>query len=72
MQLRRASIGDLPFIANLERVFCELHFIGADALSVHEQLFQDRDYLYWIVESEGQQAGYAILRASLQPTGPSN
>ena len=61
MQLRRASINDLPYLTSLERFFCELNFIGADPLSVHEQCVHDQDHLYWIVESEGQPAGYIIL-----------
>jgi RimJ/RimL family protein N-acetyltransferase len=67
MKLRRAVPEDLPYILRLEKHYNELGFIGADSLETHQRRFADPDCLYWVVESNGQPAGYAVLRGLASP-----
>lgn len=62
MTLRQATEEDLPFIAALERKFCDLGFVGADSLETHRARLADEDCSYSIVESGGGPAGFVILR----------
>jgi diamine N-acetyltransferase len=65
MTMRRASIGDLPFIIRLEQQFHALNLVGADDLATHQQRMNDPDFEFWIAEHQGTPAGHVILRGIL-------
>jgi RimJ/RimL family protein N-acetyltransferase len=62
VRLRHATPEDLPFLLELEVRFCSLGFVGRDDAAVHERQMADADFVYYIVEQKGEQAGYVILR----------
>jgi len=62
MKLRRAALEDLPFLLPLEQKFCQLGLVGGDDRGTHERQMTDPDCLYYLVEENGERAGYVILR----------
>jgi RimJ/RimL family protein N-acetyltransferase len=62
MNFRRASAEDLPYIFGLEQRYRELRYLGGDDAATHQRQLADPDCLYWIVESEGVDAAFVIMR----------
>jgi len=62
MRLRHATLDDLPYLLQLERRFCDLGMVGSDDAETHARQMTDSDCLYYVVEQEGEQAGYVIIR----------
>ena len=62
MKLLRATPEDLAFLFQLEQQFCELGLVGGDDRGTHERQMTDPDCLYYMVEENGERAGYVILR----------
>jgi RimJ/RimL family protein N-acetyltransferase len=67
MDLRPAIIEDLLFLLELEAKFCSLGFVGGDSADTHQRQMSDPDCRYWIVEQDGKDAGYVILRGVTSP-----
>ncbi|MEW5977800.1 MAG: GNAT family protein [Acidobacteriota bacterium] len=67
MNLRLATLDDLPFLLDLEARFRSLGFVGGDPAEVHQCQMVDSDCRYWVVEQEGRGAGYVILRGLTSP-----
>jgi diamine N-acetyltransferase len=61
MKLRRANSTDLPFILHLEREWCDRGFVGCDDARSHERQIADPDWVYFVVEENGERAGYVTL-----------
>lgn len=62
MQLLRATLEDIPFLLQLEQKFCQLGLVGGDDRGTHERQMTGADCLYYMVEEDGERAGYVILR----------
>lgn len=61
VSLRRATLGDLPFLMALEEETCRQGFTGKDSLEEHQGCLADEEFVYWIVEAANKAAGFAIL-----------
>ena len=62
IELRRASLHELPFLLEAERRFGELGFVHSDDVCTHRQQMKDSDYAYYTVGQGEKFAGYVILR----------
>ncbi len=62
MTLRPATLEDLPFLLELEASFRSQGFVGGDSAETHQRQLSDPDCRYWVVDEEGERAGYVILR----------
>jgi diamine N-acetyltransferase len=68
MQLRPASLLDIPAIADLERTPAWRSLVGNWSLEEHHDRMSDSDCRYLVAEPEsGELAGFAILRGLSSP-----
>ena len=68
MQLRPATLQDIPAIADLERTPAYRSFIGNWSLDEHHEKISGSDSRYLIAEPDsGEIAGFAILRGLASP-----
>lgn len=59
--IRSAQPSDLPFILTLERSFADLGLVSSESAEVHASRMASTDASYFVVEHEGQAAGYVLL-----------
>jgi diamine N-acetyltransferase len=60
-EIRAAQLSDLPFLLTLEGYSAALGFVNCDSAEVHIGRMESSDASYFLIEHEGQAAGYVLL-----------
>lgn len=61
LRLRAAVLDDVSFLVQREGRFGNFGVVAKDSAAVYKQQMANPDCRYYIVEADGQSAGYVIL-----------